>query len=72
MFIELVGGSFFMPKIITEKISFIAALNTSTAIKVDGEGECKVTFQIPLSEITNVIKLIEKVGQTFRVVIEDE
>ena len=61
-----------MPKIMKEKISFIAALNTSTAIKVDGEGECKVTFQIPLSEITSVIKLIEKVGQTFKVVIEDE
>ena len=55
-----------------EKISFIAALNNTTAIKIDGEGESKVTFQIPLSEITSVIKLIEKVGQTFRVVIEDE
>ena len=54
------------------KISFIAALNNSTAIKVDGEGECKITFQIPLSELENVIKLVSKVGQTFRVVIEDE
>ena len=55
-----------------EKISFIAALNNATAIKIDGEGECKVTFQIPLSEITNVIKLTSKVGQTFKVVIEDD
>ena len=54
------------------KISFIAALNNSTAIKVDGEGECKVTFQIPLSELENVIKLVSKVGSTFRVIIEDD
>jgi len=55
-----------------EKISFIAALNNTTAIKIDGEGECKVTFQIPASEMANVIKLVLKVGETFRVVIEDE
>ena len=54
------------------KISFIEALNNSTAIKVDGEGECKITFQIPLSELENVIKLTSFVGKTFRVMIEDE
>ena len=55
-----------------ETISFIAALNNSTAIKIDGEGECKVTFQIPASELASVLKLVLKVGQTFRIVIEDE
>ena len=54
------------------KISFIAALNNSTAIKVDGEGECKITFQIPLSELENVIKLTSFVGKTFKVMIENE
>jgi len=61
-----------MPKQEIKQISFIAALNNSTAIKIDGEGECKVTFQIPASELANVLKLVLKVGQTFRVVIEDE
>lgn len=55
-----------------DKISFTAALNNSTAIKIDGEGECKVTFEVPSSEIPNVIKLVLKVGQTFRVNIDDE
>lgn len=61
-----------MPKEIKQEISFIAALNNSTAIKIDGEGECKVTFEVPSSEIPNVIKLVLKVGQTFRVRIEDD
>lgn len=54
-----------------DKISFIASLNSSTAIKIDGEGQCKVTFEVPTSEIANVIKLVLKVGQTFKVVIEN-
>jgi len=55
-----------------DNISFTASLNSSTAIKIDGEGQCKVTFEVPTSEIANVIKLVLKVGQTFKVVIEDE
>ena len=58
-----------MPK---EQISFIAALNNATAIKIDGEGQCKVTFEVPASELASVLKLVLKVGKTFRVVIEDE
>ena len=54
-----------------DNISFTAALNNSTAIKIDGEGECKVTFEVPASELAEVIKLVLKVGQTFRVVIEE-
>ncbi len=54
-----------------EKISFIAALNNSTAIKIDGEGQCKVTFEVPSSEIPNVIKLVLYVDKTFRVVVQD-
>jgi len=54
-----------------DNISFIAALNNSTAIKIDGEGECKVTFEVPASELAEVIKLVLKVGQTFRVTIEE-
>jgi hypothetical protein len=56
----------------SEKISFIAALNNSTAIKIDGEGECKVTFQVPASELASVLKMVLKVGQTFRIVVEDD
>ena len=55
-----------------DKISFVASLNNTTAIKIDGEGESKVTFQVPQTELANVIKLLLYVGNTFRVVIEDE
>jgi hypothetical protein len=55
-----------------ENISFTATLNNSTAIKIDGEGECKVTFTVATEDIANVIKLVLKVGKSFRVVIEDE
>ena len=54
-----------------DKITFTAALNNATAIKVDGEGEVKVTFQVSADQLPQVIKLILKVGQSFRVVIED-
>lgn len=55
-----------------DNISFTASLNNSTAIKIDGEGECKVTFEVPTSEIASVIKLVLYVGKTFKVVIEDD
>jgi len=55
-----------------DNISFTAALNNSTAIKIDGEGQCKVTFEVSASELAEVIKLVLKVGQTFRVIIEEE
>jgi len=63
---------FLLRKMKSEQISFIVSLNNSTAIKVDGEGEVKVTFQVPSDQLPQVIKLVLKVGQTFRVVIEDE
>ena len=53
-------------------ISFIAALNNSTAIKVDGEGEVKVTFQVPSDQLPQVMKLVLYVDKTFKVVIEDD
>ncbi len=59
-------------KDIKDKISFIAALNNTTAIKIDGEGQCKVTFEVPTSEIAEVMKLVLYVGKTFKVVIKDE
>ncbi len=59
-------------KDIKDKISFIAALNNTTAIKIDGEGQCKVTFEVPTSEIANVMRLVLFVGKTFKVIIEDE
>ena len=55
-----------------DKITFTAALNNATAIKVDGEGEVKVTFQVSADQLPQVIKLVLKVGHTFKVVIEDE
>ena len=53
-------------------ISFIAALNNATAIRVDGEGEIKVTFQVSADQLPQVIKLVLKVGKTFKVTIEGE
>ena len=53
-------------------ISFIAALNNATAIKVDGEGEVKVTFQVSSSQLAQVIKLLLYVDKTFRVSIDEE
>ena len=55
-----------------DKITFIAALNNATAIKVDGEGEVKVTFQVSADQLPQVIKLVLKVGKTFKVTIEGE
>ena len=55
-----------------DKITFIAALNNATAIKVDGEGESKVTFQVPADQLPQVIRLVLKVGKTFKVTIEGE
>ncbi len=55
-----------------DQISFIAALNNSTAIKIDGEGQVRVTFEVPASELAEVIKLVLKVGQSFKVTIEEE
>jgi len=55
-----------------DNINFIAALPSTTAIKIDGEGQARVTFEVPASEIANVLKLVLKVGKTFKVVIEDE
>lgn len=54
------------------EITFIAALNSTTAIKIDGEGQCKVTLEVPMSEIAEVMKLVLYVGKTFKVVIKDE
>jgi len=62
----------FVMKDIKDKISFIAALNNTTAIKIDGEGQCKVTLEVPTSEIAEVMKLVLYVGKTFKVVIKDE
>jgi len=53
------------------EITFIAALNSTTAIKIDGEGQCKVTLEVPTSEIAEVMKLVLYVGKAFRVVILD-
>jgi hypothetical protein len=55
-----------------DNISFIAALNNATAIKVDGEGEVKVTFQVSADQLPEVIKLVLYVDKTFKVVIEDD
>ena len=53
------------------KISFIAALNDATAIKIDGEGEVKVTLQVPSSEIAEVTKLLLYIKKTFIVSITE-
>jgi len=55
-----------------EKISFIAALNDATAIKIDGEGEVKVTLQVPSSEIAEVTKLLLYIKKTFIVSITED
>ena len=51
-------------------IEFIASLSdTSTAICVGGEG-AKVKFDIPESELPNVLKLVLLKGTAFKVKIE--
>jgi len=55
------------------KISFIAALPAETAIKIYGkEGNAKITFDTSADQLPEVIKLVLRVGETFRVIIEDE
>jgi len=55
-----------------DKISFIAALNSATAIKIDGDGEVKVTLQVPSSEIAEVTKLLLYIKKTFIVSITED
>ena len=53
------------------KISFIAALPSTTAIKIDGEGSTKVTLEVPSSEIAEVTKLLLYIKKTFIVSITE-
>ena len=56
-----------------EKISFIASLPDGTAIKIHGkDGNTKITFDASASELAMVMRLVLRVGETFRVIIEDE
>lgn len=56
-----------------EKISFIASLPDGTAIKIYGkEGNAKVTFDTSADQLPDVMKLVLRCGETFKVIIEDE
>ena len=57
-----------------EKITFIASLPPiQSAINLDGLGDgARIKLDIPRSDIKAILKLQERAGQTFRVVIEDE
>lgn len=50
---------------------FIAALADTSAISFGGrDGDAKVKFEVPASEIAEVTKLALLVGKTFRVTVE--
>jgi hypothetical protein len=56
-----------------DKIQFIASLPSATAIKIDGQdGNAKIIFETDSTQLPQVIKLVLKVGQSFKVIIEDE
>ena len=60
-----------MPK---DKIEFIASLPPiQSAINIDGQGNgARIKLDIPASELIYVIALQKYIGESFRVVIEDE
>jgi len=57
-----------------EKIVFIASLpDILSAINIAGQdGNSRIKLDIPASDITAVIRLIELKGQSFKVTIEED
>lgn len=55
---------------------FIACLKGSTPsakpIKFGAEGEADITFETDCGEMAQVIRLLQLVGKTFKVTIEEE
>ena len=56
------------------KIEFIASLPPiQSAINIDGQGNgARIKLDIPASELAHVIALQKYIGESFKVVIEDE
>lgn len=53
-------------------VRFVATLKTpGKAIKIDSELEAEVSFTVPASEISEVIKLATFAGKAFRVIVVD-
>jgi hypothetical protein len=53
-----------------EDIRFIASLpQTASVIKVDGNGGCKVTLEVPDSDIAQALLMTMLRGQVFEVTI---
>lgn len=52
-------------------IEFIATLsNSQNAITISDEGDTRVRFDIPASELANAVKLVLLKGKAFKVKIE--
>lgn len=54
-----------------EKIEFLATLSQiQSAIKIGGDGASRIQFDVPTTEIANVVKLIKATGKLVMVTVE--
>lgn len=54
-----------------EKIEFLATLpQIQSAIKIGGDGASRIQFDVPTTEIANVVKLINATGKLVMVTVE--
>ncbi|ORX22199.1 hypothetical protein BVF91_12975 [Thermoanaerobacterium sp. PSU-2] len=54
-----------------EKIEFLATLpQIQSAIKIGGDGASRIQFDVPTTEIANVVKLIKATGKLVMVTVE--
>lgn len=54
-----------------EKIEFLATLpQIQSAIKIGGDGASRIQFDVPTTEIANVVKLVTATGKLVKVTVE--
>jgi hypothetical protein len=54
-----------------EKIEFLATLpQIQSAIKIGGDGASRIQFDVPTTEIANVVKLVAATGKLVMVTVE--
>ncbi|AFK87431.1 MULTISPECIES: hypothetical protein [Thermoanaerobacterium] len=54
-----------------EKIEFLATLpQIQSAIKIGGDGASRIQFDVPTTEIANVVKLVTATGKLVKVAVE--
>ena len=54
-----------------DNIEFIATLSGSSAIKIGDDGSAKIQFEVPTSELPEIIKMVAFVEKAFRVSIHE-